>query len=108
MLRWKLLYKARVSIDKELTALLNEYLSEKISDKNISVGAVVRFIIDGKLADGKGSDSQESLSKLSEELQKYGIEVVDLSPLLMKYAAQRSRDWEAVALAGETQIRPQN
>ena len=92
--------KARVSIDKkELTALLNEYLSEKISDKEISVGAVVRFIIDGKLADGQGSDSQEALSKLSEELQKYGIEVVDLSPLLMKYAAQKSRDWEAVALA---------
>ena len=92
--------KARVSIDKkELTALLNEYLSEKISDKEISVGAVVRFIIDGKLADGQGSDSQESLFKLSEELQKYGIEVVDLSPLLMKYAAQKSRDWEAVALA---------
>ena len=57
--------KARVSIDKkELTALLNEYLSEKISDKNISVGAVVRFIIDGKLADGKGSDSQNLFPSL--------------------------------------------
>ena len=91
--------RARVSIDKKaLTVLLNEYLTDKVSDKEVSVGAVIRFIIDGKLADNKGADSQEALSKLSQELQKYEIEVVDLSPLLMKYAAQKSREWERVVL----------
>ena len=47
------------------------------------------------------------MAKLGQELQKYGIEVVNLDPLIDKYAKQQSRDYENVALAeGETAATP--
>ena len=101
--------KVRLKIDNIILAsLVDESISEALEAKgSLSVGAVIRFLIDGKIADGNGGDTQEALAKLGQELQKYGIEVVNLDPLIDKYAKQQSRDYENVALAeGETAATP--
>ena len=93
--------KVRLKIDnKILASLVDESVVEALEAKgSLSVGAVIRFLIDGKIADGNGGDTQDALAKLGQELQRYGIEVVNLDPLIDKYAKQHSRDWEKVALA---------
>ncbi len=91
----------RLKIDKKILAsLVDESVVSALEEKGgLSVGTVIRFLIDGKISDANGGDTQDALAKLGQELQRYGIEVVNLDPLVEKYAKKQSRDWEKVALA---------
>lgn len=93
--------EVRLKIDKiKLASLVDKSVVAALEEKpKLSVGTVIRFIIDGKIADDVGGDTQYALVKLGQELQRYSIEVVNLDPLVTKYARKQSREWEKVALA---------
>ncbi len=92
--------KARFKIDETfLASLVNQGTAGAVEERSLSVGTVVRFLINGEVASSGKVDTQAALSKLGQELREMGIEVVNLDPLMDKYANQQSLEWEQVALA---------
>ena len=98
--------QVRLKIDNIILAsLVDESVVEALEAKgSLSVGAVIRFLVDGKIA-----DTQEAMAKLGQELQKYGIEVVNMDPLIDRFAKQESTVYGQIAFAeGEEKKAPKN
>lgn len=71
--------------------------SIQVHDRQLSpVGAVMRFLVDGKVAEDAGFDTKESLTALGQALRKYNVDLVSLDPVATIFARQEIPQWQAV------------
>jgi len=100
----------RVMVDEdELAAVYRGLTTDSVASKNITLGAMMRFLVEGKPSAESVDDAQIAISKLGGSLREYGIQVVSLDPLVDKYARQEALDYDQVALAeGEEPRKPKS
>lgn len=95
----------RAVIDQTgLQAFVDSKLSTSIKAQSqhlSAVGAVMRFLVDGQVAEDKGFDTKESLTALGQALRKYNIDLINLDAVATLFARQEIPQWQAVTGDGD-------